>query len=372
MGIRALDRRTLARAGDEVAEICRSTADLAEVLASVSDALRPALQHHGAFLGVTDPATTVFTTTAVIESLPETMCAPWMENEFLIDDVNKFVDLHRNASPARTLHRSTGGRPGTSARYVDVNRPAGFGAELRRTCSVAGACWGVVHLVREESAPDFTDEQVALVDRVAPVLAEAMRGAARTRRVGTPATDPRPGVITLDPRGHVVSMTDRATELIGELGHGPIQAGPGADLPGEAYMVATSARAGALGRPAPPPWTRLRTRSGHWLTLRGDCSRAPDGTVASTVLVIEPSQPSEILPLVVAAHGLTAREQEVLTELASGRATCEIAARLAISEHTVRDHVKSLFAKTGTGSRGELVHQLFTAHSYPRTEFHHR
>jgi len=55
------------------------------------------------------------------------------------------------------------------------------------------------------------------------------------------------------------------------------------------------------------------------------------------------------------AEPLTPRESEVLQMLASGLANKEIAARLAISEHTVKFHVASIFGKLGAASRTEAV-----------------
>ncbi len=54
---------------------------------------------------------------------------------------------------------------------------------------------------------------------------------------------------------------------------------------------------------------------------------------------------------------LTARETSVLGELARGVPNKTIAARLAISEHTVKFHVASIFAKLGVASRTEAVAQ---------------
>jgi DNA-binding NarL/FixJ family response regulator len=55
---------------------------------------------------------------------------------------------------------------------------------------------------------------------------------------------------------------------------------------------------------------------------------------------------------------LSARELEVLLLLDQHLGTDEIAARLFISEHTVRSHVKSLLAKLNVSSRREALDKL--------------
>jgi DNA-binding CsgD family transcriptional regulator len=52
---------------------------------------------------------------------------------------------------------------------------------------------------------------------------------------------------------------------------------------------------------------------------------------------------------------LTGREQEVLDWLALGLSNRAIAARLGISEHTVKFHVASIYGKLGVSSRAEAV-----------------
>jgi len=52
---------------------------------------------------------------------------------------------------------------------------------------------------------------------------------------------------------------------------------------------------------------------------------------------------------------LTAREIEVLREIARGKANKEIAAALAISEHTVKDHLKNILGKLHVSVRTEAV-----------------
>jgi DNA-binding NarL/FixJ family response regulator len=61
------------------------------------------------------------------------------------------------------------------------------------------------------------------------------------------------------------------------------------------------------------------------------------------------------------ADSLSARELEVLLLLDQHLGTDEIAARLFISEHTVRSHVKNLLAKLGVSSRREALEKLADA-----------
>ncbi len=61
------------------------------------------------------------------------------------------------------------------------------------------------------------------------------------------------------------------------------------------------------------------------------------------------------------ADRLSAREVEVLLLLDDHLTTDEIAARLYISEHTVRSHVKSLLRKLNVSSRREALERLSVA-----------
>jgi NarL family two-component system response regulator YdfI len=75
----------------------------------------------------------------------------------------------------------------------------------------------------------------------------------------------------------------------------------------------------------------------------------------SKVDAMFPAAESSSRPLADLAEELTPRESEVLRMLADGLANKEIAARLSISEHTVKFHVASILGKLGAGSRTEAV-----------------
>src|SRR5205823_2918734 len=75
-------------------------------------------------------------------------------------------------------------------------------------------------------------------------------------------------------------------------------------------------------------------------------------------VVLEPADRAELMPLLLALHGLTERERDVTELIVAGLSTDEIATRLHISRHTLRDHVKVIFAKVGVSSRPELTAAL--------------
>ncbi|WP_166350753.1 helix-turn-helix transcriptional regulator [Phytoactinopolyspora limicola] len=365
------DSVQLRHGAHRVHEICADAVEPTEFVDALREVFARSLGVCASFISATDPDTTIVATAAVVDNLPLAMCAPWFHNEFLAEDFNKFADLHRNASAVATLHRATQNHPVLSPRYVELYQPVGFGPELRTTFSMDGACWGIANLLRESGTQDFDDVELAWVEQLRRPIADALR----RRILGSGVHDNDdviPGIVTFDPDGHILSMSENAAALLDELDMLPIDAGPDVQVPGQAYMVVTLARARATGHgSALRPVTRVRGSSGRWLTLRGDCTTARSGEIVNVVLVIEPSRPSEITPLLVAAYNLTAREQEVLGELTAGRRTAEIAARLFISEHTVRDHIKSIFAKTATTSRGELMSTMFHQHAYPVTNVVH-
>ena len=52
---------------------------------------------------------------------------------------------------------------------------------------------------------------------------------------------------------------------------------------------------------------------------------------------------------------LSAREREVLDEIATGATNPEIAKRLYLSPHTVKEHTSSIYRKLGVRNRAEAV-----------------
>jgi DNA-binding NarL/FixJ family response regulator len=54
-------------------------------------------------------------------------------------------------------------------------------------------------------------------------------------------------------------------------------------------------------------------------------------------------------------YGLTARELDIVAEIAAGRSNLEVGQRFSICERTVKHHLTSIFGKVGVSSRLELA-----------------
>jgi DNA-binding CsgD family transcriptional regulator len=332
--------------------------------------LDDAIPSEGSFLAAADPTTLLASSAALIGTLPYWTCGPYWDNEFLVDDYNKYADLHRQQLGPTTLGRATNGRLARSARFTEIYSQVGLEHELRATAATGNACWGFFSLMRETGRPDFSDDELSLIGGLAAIVAAKLRRATLAARRGEPEGGSAPGVALFDGNNHLERMTERAGELLSLFdARDKVQVGSGT-IPSEAYIVCARARARAFGRIGPDPVVRT-IAGGLRITMRAESVLGSDGALDATVLTIEPSRPSDVVPLIVAAHELTRREEDVLAMLLSGRTARDIAARLYISEHTVRDHTKSIYEKVGVGSRNELVAQLFDTHYLPTMEFNH-
>ena len=94
--------------------------------------------------------------------------------------------------------------------------------------------------------------------------------------------------------------------------------------------------------------------------------RDAEGEIGGTALVIGPADQSEVAPLLMQAYELTLREEQITRLVAQGLGTAQIAGRLHLSPHTVRDYLKAVFEKVGVSSRGALVAKLFAEQSARR------
>ncbi|GAA3614643.1 LuxR C-terminal-related transcriptional regulator [Microlunatus ginsengisoli] len=120
-------------------------------------------------------------------------------------------------------------------------------------------------------------------------------------------------------------------------------------VPAVAYNVAAQLLAVEAGVDVHRAAARTAVAPGHWISVQ---ATRLDEDIAVT---IGPVAQPERWNLFCSAHGLSDRETEIVCHLAEGADTHTLAERLHLSEHTVQDHLKSVFAKTAVNSRRELV-----------------
>jgi NarL family two-component system response regulator YdfI len=149
-------------------------------------------------------------------------------------------------------------------------------------------------------------------------------------------------------------------EASGEQFEGVIDSLAASQLASEANIV-------ILSDHSEPRWLAEALRAGVRAVLPTDIAAdqliAALNAAATGLIVMHPAEVDAAFPavepasrpLAELAEPLTPRESEVLQMLASGLANKEIAARLTISEHTVKFHVASILGKIGAGSRTEAV-----------------
>ena len=268
------------------------------------------------------------------------------------------------------LSETTGGDLERSTRYVEYLRPLGLAHEMRGAFTSGGYLWGSMDLTRESGSPDFKPKEASLLRRVAPHLGNGLKMAALRMQapVEEGGTDV-PGVLTLNYQGRVVQHTPAAERWLRDLedlGSGWREWN---GLPRAVHTVVLSLRHALSPErdrdQESVPRLRARARSGRWLTLYGSLTEATPEQRAETVIIIEPTKPEELLPFSMTAYGLSPREEELVKLVVRGLSTTRISQTLFISEHTVQNHLRSVFEKVGVRSRGELVKRLFFDNLYP-------
>jgi DNA-binding CsgD family transcriptional regulator len=171
-------------------------------------------------------------------------------------------------------------------------------------------------------------------------------------------------VIVLDPRGRILECSSTASALIGPrsgLSRYPdgslrLRGSAGAQL--QRWMLGGKPPLdnpdgllrthGPDGEPISVMATPVPVVSPSWL----------GNDAAWMLLVFDPMRRRPQVQLIEQDLGISRREAQLAALLAQGKEVGEIAARLHISVHTARTHLKTIFAKTGCGSQVELIRRI--------------
>lgn len=349
---RALERlETLAGLGLDLVTLWRRAAPL----------LAEAVPHFEAPCFFTVDPESLLTTSHFQEGLPE-IPAEWLGREYAQRDYNSMGDVLRSASGVGTLHEATRGHPELSRKYHEEMQPFGCDQELLVALRTRdGEAWGMIGLYREHGRPAFGASEMEALRRVAPHLAAGARHGLLSGQAEEPDLPHAPGLIILDQDFGVDSSTPSASFWLQGLG------GSTDRLPAGVMAVAGQ----ALSKPGRDAESRLLSQDGRWIVVRGAALVRPDGQQQASV-ILDAAQPAHLAGMLMRAHGLTAREQEVASLVLHGGSTTAIAARMSIAPGTVQQHLQNIFEKTGVRSRRELVAAVFHHHYEPRVRDNER
>jgi DNA-binding CsgD family transcriptional regulator len=171
-----------------------------------------------------------------------------------------------------------------------------------------------------------------------------------------------PGLVVLTENFQLDSLTPGAERWLTDLPGG--ERAPDSMPHARLSVAGRALRSATAEAPGEVAFARVLSRTGRWIVLHGAVLQS-DGR-RRVAVIVEPAHPARISPLLMAAYGLSDREQEVARLVLSGAATGEIAAALHISPHTIQQHLKAIYEKSGVRSRRDLVAKVFFAHYEPR------
>jgi DNA-binding CsgD family transcriptional regulator len=301
---------------------------------------------------LTDPETSVGSAPlADVPCLPE---LPQLIRLKYLTDINRWTTLR--SPPVALLHESTAGDPSRSLLWRDMLSRYGITDVVSLVFRDKFGCWGFLDLWRSGTSARFSQTEAAwLADVTGPVTTALRRSQAHAFVVRTSRDAPRlgPVVLLLSPDLEVLRQTPQTQEYLRKLVPPEDDRPP---VPAGAYNVAAQLLAVEAGVDPNPPWARTHLSDGLWLTMRaGRIGDAESGEQRDIAVTIEQTSPAERVTLFALAFALSARESELVGHLVTGADTRELARLMFLSEHTVQDHLKSIFTKTSAHNRRALL-----------------
>ena len=339
------------RAIEKVVRLCRNTtSDALSLRLDVLEEIRRVVGFDANAWLLTDPETEVGSAPlADVPCLPE---LPRLIRLKYLTTVNRWTQLD---APVARLHASTGGRLEQSLVWREMLVRYGVTDVASLVFRCRHGCWGFLDLWRSGGG-SFSDEDAGFLAAIARPITEGLRRCqADTFSLDTPAAPVRVGpvVLVLSADLNVRAQTLETNEYLRLL------VPPDADrqpIPAGAYNVAAQLLSVEAGVDNHPPTARVHLADGEWLTLRAARIGTASPPASQDIAVaIEATPPAERLELFGRACALSAREMELLGRLITGSDTRAMAAQMFLSEHTVQDHLKSIFIKTGVSNRRTLL-----------------
>ncbi|MEX1094233.1 MAG: LuxR C-terminal-related transcriptional regulator [Acidimicrobiia bacterium] len=300
---------------------------------------------------LTDPETEVGS--APLAEIPSIRDLPRLIRAKYMTSLNRWTNLE---TPVATLQIATGGQLKRSKLWQEVLSGYGVVDVASLVFRDGHGCWGWLDLWRRAESGPFDDGECDhLAAIVNPITAGLRRAVARTfdEESAHSLVGDGPNVLVLSPSLEVRTQTSDTEAFLRTL-IPPV--GDRRAIPAAAYNVAAQVLAIEAGTDHHPASARTHLQGGMWLIVRA--ARVDSPVLLSErdlAVAIDVASPAQRRDLFARSHALSPREVEVIDQIAQGGDTRAIAAALFVSEHTVQDHLKSIFAKTGARNRRTLL-----------------
>jgi DNA-binding CsgD family transcriptional regulator len=221
------------------------------------------------------------------------------------------------------------------------------GDVLRLVARSGGATWVAARLRRQPDGAEITAAEIEYLTGLGGYIAAGVRAyLADAPRL--PGHSVVPGVITVDADERIRDATPEAVDWLRRWG-----AEVSDPLPQALRGLVRQTRERRVGPPPlRPAKVRIRLPGGHWVVARAARFAVEDD---HTAILMKAATRADLRSLYFSVHGLTGRERELTELLIEGADLQDVADTLNLSIHTVRTHLKAIFAKVEVRSRAELT-----------------
>ncbi|MEU5000697.1 helix-turn-helix transcriptional regulator [Streptomyces sp. NPDC021622] len=221
-----------------------------------------------------------------------------------------------------------------------------YGSEMCVALTERGVVRGVLVLLRERGSRPFSAIETARAADLAPSLALAVNRYVTGKPLRPRSVRIPPGIVIINRNDEIVGVASAGREALGGVVPGVYPAGERELFSFIWHITYTARRTGA------PAITRAPTPLG-WFSLQ---AQPLEGAMAGDIVVtLQPAAAADLLPALAQWYGISGRERTVIEQALQGQAVKQIARRLDLSPHTVNDHFKAVYRKTGVTSREELI-----------------
>jgi DNA-binding CsgD family transcriptional regulator len=363
--LRASDLSQVVRVG-KTASRCDDVDQVrTEVLNMLPDVF--GVERAGFFLAYSYPLPRLDLDNVASRGMDPTYLALFRERYYKIDPLFEAICVSKAAVPARDVvsHKHWI----KSEHYCDFAKPQFIRDGLAINIRAGDRLLGVLMLVRSEHERNFSSEEMMKADLIAPYLAGAMGRATfldkarKTEKIISIICRDLPyeGIVVLDESLTPIYVDKEVQRTFSQsIGDHEHYEDPSVTLPKDLYLQCQKLLQGHVGTMQPAKRQQID------LIVKGDKQSVPV-TVSLVhasknsrlcLICIGRNEPKSMMPEHSKELGLTCRESEIVGLVCQGLRNSEIGEKLFISEHTVENHLHSIYEKLEVTNRTTLSYKV--------------